>query len=336
MFQRSFLFVLTAACAVSAIGQTPEVKKEKEMAAQAMTWTFESDGGYLGVQTAEVTTENFAKFGLREVRGVAVERVLENSPAQAAGLQPGDVIISVDGDEITGTRKLTRLISEIAADHKTKLVISRNGSEQEITATIGKRPTPKFENGNFAFSFPGPIGKFEIPDLKELRQLKELPKGEMPQIWTSPDANGESFIWRAGSGRQIGIGITPLTKQLADHFGVEGGIMVNSVREGSAAFKSGIKAGDIVVEADGKAVKGEFDLIRTIGGKKEGDVQLTIVRDRNRQTISVTPEVSKTPGFVLETEEGEAPFPPMSQKMRQVKPPTPPAAVTLLRRGRIL
>ncbi|MBP6002281.1 MAG: PDZ domain-containing protein [Pyrinomonadaceae bacterium] len=336
MFQRSFVFILTAACAVSVFGQTPEAKKEKEKAAQAMAWTFESGGGYLGVQTAEVTSENFAKFGLREVRGVAVERVLEDSPAQAAGLQPGDVIISVDGDEITGTRKLTRLIGEIAADHKTKLVISRNGSEQEITATIGKRPGPKFENGNFAFSFPGPVGKFEIPDLKELRQLKELPKGEMPQIWTSPDGNAESFIWRAGSGRQIGIGITPLTKQLADHFGVEGGIMVNSVREGSPAFKSGIKAGDIVVEADGKAVKGELDLIRTIGGKKEGDVQLTIVRDRNRQTISVTPEVSKTPGFVFKTEEGEAPFPPMPQKMRQVKPPTPPAATTLLSPGRVL
>ena len=336
MFQRSFVFILTAACAVSAIGQTPEAKKENEKAAQALTWTFESGGGYLGVQTAEVTSDNFAKFGLREVRGVAVEKVLENSPAQVAGLQAGDVIISVDGDEITGTRKLTRLISEIAADHKTKLVISRNGSEQEITATIGKRPVPKFENGNFAFSFPDSVGKIEIPDLKELRQLKELPKGNMPQIWTSPDSNSESFVWRAGSGRQIGVGITSLTKQLAEHFGVDGGIMVNSVREGSPAFKSGIKAGDIIVEADGKAVKGELDLIRSIGGKKEGDVQLTIVRDRNRQTISVTPEVSKAPGFVFETEDGKAPFPPTPQKMRKVQPPTPPAATTLLRPGRVL
>ena len=51
-----------------------------------------------------------------------------------------------------------------------------------------------------------------------------------------------------------------------------------------------------------KPVKGDFDLIRAINGKKEGDVQLTIVRDRNRQTISVTPEVSKDGGFLFKTD----------------------------------
>ncbi|MBX7054195.1 MAG: PDZ domain-containing protein [Pyrinomonadaceae bacterium] len=336
MFQRSFVFIITAACAVSAIGQTPEAKKAPGKAPQAMTFTFESGGSYLGVQTAEVTSENYSKFGLREVRGVAVEKVMENSPAQAAGLQTGDVIISVDGDEVTGTRKLTRLISEIAPDHKTKLIIWRNGSEQEVTATIAKRPTPKFENGNFEFSFPGPIGKIDIPDIKELRKLKELPKGDAPQIWTSPDGNGRGFIWRSGSGRQIGVGITPLTKQLAEHFGVEGGILVNSVRDGSPAFKAGIKAGDIIVEADGRSVKNEIDLIQTIGGKKEGDIQLTIVRDRGRQTISVTPEASKTPGFLFETEDGGSILPLTPPKFDKLKPPAPAPEIALLAPGRVL
>lgn len=336
MFQRSFVFILTAACAVSIIGQTPETKGSNEKAAQAMTFTFGGFGSYLGVQTAEVTSENYSKFGLREVRGVVIEKVMENSPARAAGLQAGDVLISVDGDEITGTRKLTRLIGEIAPDHKTKLVIWRNGSEQEITATIARRPAPKFENGNFEFSFPGPIGKIEIPDMKELRQLEALPKIDGPQVWASPDGRGEGFVWRSGSGRQIGIGITPLTKQLADHFGVDGGIMVNSVRDGSPAFKSGIKAGDIIVEIDGKAVNGEFDLLRTLGSKKEGDVQLTIVRGRDRQTISVTPEVSVSPGFVFETDEGGSILPAPPLKMQKVQPPAVSPAITLLTPGRVL
>ena len=50
---------------------------------------FDGDGSYLGVQTEEVTKENFAKYGLREVRGVAVEKVMEGSPAEKAGLQSG-------------------------------------------------------------------------------------------------------------------------------------------------------------------------------------------------------------------------------------------------------
>lgn len=336
MFQRSFVFIIAAACAASIIGQTPEAKKSPDKAAKAMTFTFESGGSYLGVQTAEVTNENFSKFGLREVRGVAVEKVLENSPAQAAGLQKGDVIISVDGDEVTGTRKLTRLIGEIAPDHKTKLVIWRNGSEQEVTATIARRPGPKFENGNFEFSFPGPVGKIDLPDMKELPLLKELPKVDGTQIWTSPDGNGRGFVWRSGSGRQIGVGITPLTKQLAEHFGVEGGILVNSVRDGSPAFKAGIKAGDIIVEADGRSVKNEIDLIQTIGGKKEGDVQLTIVRDRGRQTISVTPEASKTPGFLFETEDGGSVLPLTLPKIQRSKVPAPAPEIALLAPGRVL
>jgi len=57
--------------------------------------------------------------------------------------------------------------------------------------------------------------------------------------------------------------------------------------------KAGLKAGDVIVEADGKEVKGMTDLIRAVNEKKEGDVSLTIVRDKNRQTVRVTPEMSK-------------------------------------------
>jgi C-terminal processing protease CtpA/Prc len=54
-----------------------------------------------------------------------------------------------------------------------------------------------------------------------------------------------------------------------------------------------LKAGDVIVEIEGKEVKGMTDLIRALNEKKEGDVSLTIIRDRNRQTVRVTPEISK-------------------------------------------
>ena len=58
--------------------------------------------------------------------------------------------------------------------------------------------------------------------------------------------------------------------------------------------------GDVIIEADGKEVKNNGDLIRAISDKKEGDVTLTIIRDRNRQTVQITPEKLKgelTPVF---------------------------------------
>lgn len=337
MYIKSLVTVLIVTSSfVLAFGQTPEAKKEKEKAVQAFSFAFDGDGGYLGVQTQEVTKDNFSKFGLAGVRGVAIEKVLENSPAQAAGLQAGDVIIRFENEEITSVRKLTRLISEVTADHTVKITVLRNNSEQDVNATLGKRPMPKFEYGNFAYT---------IPDMK-LGELKEFPAlppmAEMPRIMTTPGIEGKAFTWTAGGGRQIGIGVLPLSKQLAAHYGVENGLLVNDVRENSPADKAGLKAGDIIVEAEGKAVKGDFDLIRTINGKKEGDVTITYVRDGKRQTVNVSPEASKDGGFIFRTGDENGVLTQMAPgQLKVARPATPmapmtPGVYTIPRPGRIL
>ncbi len=291
MLRKLFVFILLSAstgAAANAQQPRPESKKPAERKAQAMVYTTLFEGSYLGVQTKDISKENASQFGLSEVRGVAVEKVLENSPAAQAGLQSGDVFIKFNGDEITGTRKLTRLISEVSPDHTASLTILRNGSEREISVTIGKRPVPKFENGTFGMFTPAPLGGMSaVPPTGEVPQIRELP--------LLKDGESNFFVWRGGASRQIGAGIAPLTKQLGDYFGVaEGkGILVNNVIENSPADKAGLKAGDVIVEIDGKEVSRTFDLHRAVGEKKEGDVTLIVVRDRNRQTFRVTPEVIK-------------------------------------------
>jgi len=311
MFKRYFSSVMIVTSAFTIVFGQTETTKPSDESPQTFAFHFDGDGGYLGVLTQEVSKDNFAKFGLKDVRGVAIEKVLENSPAAAAGLQAGDVIVRVNGEEIASSRKLTRLIGEIDPDHQVKLTVSRNGSEREITATVGKRPGMSFGNGNFSFSTPEPFGKLDLekfkglenlkdmPVLKNFPDMKDFPKGEGFKSFTFPEGNGQVFSWSSGSGRQIGIGVYAVTKQLGERYGVDGGVMINEVRENSPAAKAGLKAGDIIVEAGGKAVKNDFDLIRVVNEKKEGDVQLTIVRDGKRQTISVTPEASKDNGFVF-------------------------------------
>ena len=295
----------------------------------------------LGVQTEEVNKDNFAKFGLRDVRGVAVEKVVDNSPAAAAGLRPGDVIVKVNGDEVSSTRKLTRLISEIDPDHQARLTVMRGGSEKEMTATLAARPAPKFGDGNFSpFPLTGSLGTPGLPDMPDVPLA-----GRAPRVFMSPDGEGRNFTWRAGEGRQIGVSVMPLTKQLGEHFGSGQGLMVSSVRENSPAAKAGIKAGDIIVEVDGKPLKGEFDLIRVINVKKEGDIQLTVMRDRGRLTLNVTPEVSKDSGFVFQTGDDDGVAPPVgflrqalpaAEPMGTLPAPAAPPAVTVLRPGRVL
>lgn len=306
--------LITSAFAVvlsfmAVVGQTPDSKMEKEMPlGRAFAFSFDGNGSYLGVQTSEVTKENFSKYGLREVRGVAVAKVAEGSPAAAAGLREADVIVRFNGDEVTSGRKLSRLVSEVSPDHQVRLTILRGGAEQEITTTIGKSPAPSFENGSFKF-FPEGSDKIDLSKLKNLEQLRDLPNFEnfkMPDMekfpteeffksWTLP--NGETFSWNSRSGRQIGVSVYALTKQLSDRYGVQGGVMINTVKENSAASKAGLRAGDVIVDVDGKPVTNELELIKSINEKKEGSVTITVLRDGSRQTVTVTPERAKDAGF---------------------------------------
>lgn len=343
MYLKSLLSVLIVTSSfILAFGQdAPEAKKDKDKIVKRFAFSFDGDGGYLGVQTQEVNKENFGKFGLRDVRGVAVEKVMENSPAATAGIQNNDVIVRFNGEDITSTRKLSRLISEVAPDHQVSLTVLRNGNQKDLKATLGKRQTQRFENGLFSGEMPGMIEKeleIELPD------LKDLPRGDGARIFTvPPGGDAKSFTWKSGERRQIGISVYPVTKQLGERFGVDGGVMINDVRENSPAAKAGLKAGDIIVAADGKVVKGSHDLMRALSDKKEGDVQLTIIRDRNRQTISVTPELSKDGGFIFQTDDdAEGIMPEMPGKIKITAPAMPvapviaPAPMTFVHPARVI
>lgn len=290
MFRKGL--VLAAAVTLvstAAIAQQSEEKKVI-LAPGAMTIALDGAGGYLGVQTKDVSSENFASFGLTSVRGVAVEKVVEGSPAEKAGLQNGDVIVRINGEDVTSARKLTRLVGEIAPDHTARITVVRGGAEREINVTVGKRAVPAFENGAFRIARPnGAPFEFNFPQMSDLPELRgQIPSA--PAMPGTPKANGDVFVFRSGSSRQIGIGITPLTKQLADNFGVKGGVMINNVREDSPAAKAGLKAGDIITQVDGKEVANEFDVIRNIAAKKDGDVAISFVRAGTQNTVNVTPE----------------------------------------------
>ena len=298
MLRKSFTFILLTllTCALTNAQETPKSKESKEKkehkiiesivsSGSGNNFVFGSRRGYLGVHIKEVTKENFAKYGLSGVRGVAIEKVSKDSPAAKAGLKDNDVIVRFNGESVTSTRKLQRLISEVAPDHTATITVVRNGSEQNLNATIGKPKSAMFRirSGTFAL----PTGSYSLRGAA----IPRMPR--MPRIRVSPNVSGFNFNF--SSSRVIGISTSSLSKQLGEHFGVSDGkgILVNNVRKDSPAAKAGFKAGDVIVAIDGKEVKNSFDLTRAISKKKEGAVNLTIVRNKNRQNISVTPEKRK-------------------------------------------
>jgi membrane-associated protease RseP (regulator of RpoE activity) len=247
------------------------------------TFSLFTDGGYLGVYAENINRENMGRYHLNTPRGVGITQVIQGSPAEKAGLKKDDVILRLDGENITSVRKLNRLVSEIAPDQSVKVTVSRGGAEQEVTATIGKRNNSSFAQGLFSgdpkawkwegypkdFKFEFPLGERFVFDLE----------------------NEDDLTFMLGNSRRIGVSTMQLNKQLADYFGITGGkgVLVTSVTEDSPAAKAGVKAGDVITAIDGEAVDSPGDISRAINRKKEGDVTLTVIRNKSQQTFRVTP-----------------------------------------------
>ncbi|MEP6741999.1 MAG: PDZ domain-containing protein, partial [bacterium] len=224
------------------------------------------------------------RYNLREVRGVGITQVVKDSPAEKAGLKKDDVILRFDGENVTSVKKLNRLVSEVAPDQSVRLGISRGGSEQEVSVTIGKRN----ESLNAGEGFRALQG---MPNLRGLI-TPEAPGGNVWK-WEGPGAipGGDGMVFAFGNNRRIGVSTMQLTKQLAEYFGVAQGqgVLVTSVTDDSPAAKAGIKAGDVITAIDGEKVEGAGDVARGINKKKDGDVTLTVIRKGNQRTITVTP-----------------------------------------------
>lgn len=96
--------------------------------------------GWLGVSIEPVTDDIAEAVGLDEATGAIVSAPQDGSPAQAAGLQPGDVILSVDDTDVDSPKELARIIASYAPETEVQLAIVRDGEEEEIAVTLGKLP----------------------------------------------------------------------------------------------------------------------------------------------------------------------------------------------------
>jgi serine protease Do len=234
------------------------------------------EGNFLGIIPGDVKRENMGRYGLSEPRGVLVTKVLENSPAARAGLKEGDVILRFNNEAVTSVRQLNRLISEAAPEQTVRLGVSRQGSQQELNATLARRK-----------DFPSLQGS-----LPPAEMLRALPQGDALRALREGFPKGDNLTFALGTTRRIGVGTAQLTKQLADYFGVTGGrgVLVTSVNENSPAAKAGLRAGDVITEVDGQQTGTVGELMRALNRQKEGEVNISITRDKHQRTIKVTPE----------------------------------------------
>jgi serine protease Do len=99
--------------------------------------------GWIGVQIQPVTQDIADSLGLKKAEGALVAEPQADSPAQKAGIEAGDVITAVDGQEVKDARDLAKKIGAMAPKTSVKLAILHKGTEKTVTLTLGELPNSK-------------------------------------------------------------------------------------------------------------------------------------------------------------------------------------------------
>ncbi|MEE9166668.1 MAG: PDZ domain-containing protein [Candidatus Neomarinimicrobiota bacterium] len=126
---------------------------------------------WLGVRVQRLSPQLRDYFDVKASGGVLVSEVVEESPAEKAGLKAGDVIISVDREEIEDTQNLTEVIRDKDAGEEVSIRIVRDGRKKKVEASLESRSMAP--RGGMRF-FAKRLGEHDPLDLKEdLEILRE-------------------------------------------------------------------------------------------------------------------------------------------------------------------
>ncbi len=222
--------------------------------------------GWLGVRVVETD-------GRLEV--VVVE---PKGPAELAKIKESDIILKIDGKDIMSGEALSSEIRSRKPGQDITLRIERDGKPMDIKVKLGEY-TEEEARREQELSFP------------RLFPPKDMKPESRPRIFTGPKYPAPMTPGFVLEKRKfIGVTLQALNKDMADHYGIKDGVglLVWEFAEDSPAKNAGLKAGDVILKADGKLVESVAALSEIIQGKKKGDkVKIEFVRDKKTMSLDV-------------------------------------------------
>jgi len=218
-------------------------------------------GSYLGLNLSDIDGERAKTLKLNDLSGVEVMAVQEGAAAYQAGIKPGDVLLSYNGERLLGVQQLVRLVSETPPGRRVKVVCWRAGEQKQIWLTTGA--------------------------------LRGLPLDDSPFMSNIrvTDVPSPMLLWR---NVLLGIESESLNGQLAQALGVKQGILIWTVEGGSVAQHAGLRAGDVLTDFCGHAIRSPREVglilqqiaLQQQSGQKT--MPVNVVRDHKALSISIS------------------------------------------------
>jgi serine protease DegQ len=98
--------------------------------------------GFFGIEPYDITPELVDAMKLERSEGVVVNGVLRNAPAGRAGMEPGDILLTINGNTVTDSRSMLNQIAQLEPGTSAAVRVLRVAREMELTITVGERPPP--------------------------------------------------------------------------------------------------------------------------------------------------------------------------------------------------
>ncbi|MCX6629307.1 MAG: PDZ domain-containing protein [Candidatus Solibacter sp.] len=262
------ILLVAAASLISSSAVAQQVVIPREHSEQRVV-VQKASGGYLGIGGLDISSERAKALNLKEERGVEVSSLAEDGPAAKAGVKDGDVVLEFNGQPVQGTAQFQRLVRETPVGRQVKITVWRGGAAQTLTATVGENKQTTLiapVDGAWNFSMPN---------------MPAMPKIEIPRFEMSTQNPMLGIV-----GESLGQ-----DDQLAEFFGVQEGVLVRSVKKGSAAEKAGVKAGDVITKVDDSKVTSSTEITRVLRGlKSKKTFGVTVTRNKREMPLTVTLE----------------------------------------------
>jgi len=251
--------------------------------------------GYLGIEFHDLSDAEATALHEKGTRGVLIVAVDHDGPAGKSGLRPQDVIVSINGQNSATADILRRMIHDAGAGFSLTLALVRQGRDVHVNTVLADRSQIEKAAMAHMVAAPAAIPTTAASDPVDSEEGRADFANPAPPAPTKT-MRGQTFLGTVlHTGPFTGLELEVMTPQLAGFFGVAdgNGLLIQSVAPNSPAAEAGLKAGDVLLKADGIGLRTTNLWSKHLRTAKGRPVVITLLRERHEQQITLTLEAKK-------------------------------------------